>query len=105
MHKRDSIRLENPLNRVEIVIKSAAAHMLEHTHRNDTVILAFLLPIVAEFKGDTFGQAGLRCAGTCGGNLFPRQAQAGHASLMLTGKLQRQTAPARADVENVEAGL
>ena len=104
MYKRDSIRLENPSDRAEIVIKSTAAHMLEHAHRNDTVILAFLLPVVAEFKGDLFGQAGLRCAGAGGHDLFGRQAQTGHAGLMLLGKLQRQAPPARADIENVKAG-
>ncbi len=104
MDKSDPIGLENPLEGGEKRIESAAAHMLEHAYRHDAIVLAHLFAVVALFKGDLIRQAGLRCAVAGGGDLFGRQAEPGHAGLVLLRKLHRQSAPARADIENLQTG-
>ena len=77
------------------------ADMLEHADGNDPVVLAVFLAVIAQVKAHAVGQS--RRGGTARRHLvlLDREGEPGYVGAAFAGKIERQTAPARADVEHL----
>ena len=77
------------------------ADVLEHADRNDPVEAAALLPVVAKREADLSFQALALRPGLRVGQLLRRQSDAGHVCLPDFRQVEREPAPARADVQDL----
>ena len=79
--------------------------MLEHADRDDAVVAARLLAVVEQLEAHAVGHAALERAPARDGVLLLGQGDARHVDAELAGEEQAHAAPARADVEDLLAGL
>ena len=107
VHAADRVQQRNPVRlqqRIQLVEEHAVlidADMLEHANRDDAVILAAFLAIVAQMKVHAVGEAGRSGAALRHFELFLRQGQSGHLGAAFAGEIECEPAPARADVEHL----
>ena len=79
--------------------------MLEHADRDDAVVAARLLAIVEQLEAHAVGHAAFQGAAARDGVLFLGEGDARHVDAELLGEEQAHAAPARADVQDLLAGL
>ncbi len=105
VQERHPVLGQEPLHRAEILGVVAHANMLEHADRDDAVEAAGLFTIVAHMEADPVGETGLAHPLGRHLRLLLGEREAGHLDAVLAGEVERQPAPAGADVEHALAGL
>ena len=81
------------------------AHVFEHADRDDAVVEPGFLAVVAQRETHARAQPLRFGTGACHLELLGRQRQPGHVHAVMARQIQRQAAPAAADVEHAQAGL
>ena len=106
VHAADRMQQRHPVRRQQLA-QFAEKHrilvdadMLEHADRDDAVVVPALLAVVAQIKPHPVGQPGGGGAPIRDLELFLGQGQPGDVGAALAGQVQRQPAPARADIEH-----
>ena len=106
VHAADRVQERHPVGRQqrlqlgEKVTVVVDPDMLEHADRDDPVVLAAFLAVVAQVKMDAVGEPGRGGPARRRLVLFDRKGEPGHLGAALAGEVERQPAPARADVEH-----
>src|SRR5882762_1827746 len=101
MKQSHTFRLQQRFDRGEKLVVVVDPHMLEHTDRDDPVVLSLFLAVIAKMKSDPVCKS--RRRRTALGNLMLlfRQGQPGDLDAAFSGDKQCQTTPATADVEHL----
>src|SRR5262249_33477080 len=100
----DSVVGQQLLHLAEERAVVARADMLEHADRDDAVVAAGLLAIVAGGEARALGATDRRGAVVRNIELLARQRDAGDVRLADGGEIEPKPAPARTDVEDLHAG-
>ena len=104
MHHRHAVLGQQVADRAEELLVLEHADMLEHADRDDPVEAAGLLAIVAQLEPHPVGQPAAPRALAADLELMPRERDAEHLARAGLGEIEREPAPARADVEHALAG-
>ena len=105
VQKGDTVLVQQALHMIEELRIVAHADMLEHADGDDTVELLVHVAIVAQFEPDPVGQAHFEGPLVRQFPLFCRQGDALYLDILERGEIQRHTAPAAADIEDLVAGF
>ena len=97
-------RLEHPVDRREERAELAVADRLEHLDRRDLRVAAVVLAVVLLEDRHPVGEARGRDALACQLRLLGRDRQARHPAAGLLRRVDREAAPAAADLEHVVVG-
>src|SRR5271170_7721553 len=74
--------------------------MFEHADRNDSVVMPEFLAVIAQVESDAIGKPCCRCAVHCHLVLLNREGETSHVGAAFAREVERETTPARADVEH-----
>ena len=105
MHQRDAVLLEQPAHRVEEILEMNDADVLEHADRNDAIVAPRLLAIIPQVEADAVREPG--GGGALGRELvlLDGKGKAGDLDIAFLGEIEREPAPAAADIEDALSGL
>src|SRR6516164_5574661 len=104
MQQRDPIRRQQRLKPGEERVVMIDSDMFEHADRNDSVITPEFLAVITQVESDAIRKPRRRGAARRRGALLGRECQTSHVGAAFGREEERETAPARADVEHPLSG-
>src|SRR4030095_14878262 len=105
VQQRNTARAQLLLQLLEIAPEVASSHVLEHADAYDAIVLSVVGSIVLQTKLDAVSESTPRGFGARNAQLLRAQRQTHHGHANGFSEVQRESAPAATDVENLVTGL